>query len=1728
MGDKHNRDAADLRRRAEDALHNRRLDLDQPAGQDVRELIYELQLHQAELELQNEELRRANLALEAADRHYQELFDLAPLGYFTLDAEGAIREANLAGAALLGVERKRLAGQALSRYVAPGAQDTFYHYWRGLCRPGAGGGRACELHMVRADETRFHARLEALGPGHETEPGCRLALRDVSQEAEALAALQAAYDEMETRVQARTEELLGANQRLQAEAEQRRRAEAERERLLLHVQEDRRDIQDLAEALAAERDVLRAIMDSTDTHLAYLDLDFKFVRVNAVYQAGSGYTVEELIGRDHFELFPNAENQAIFAEVRESGRPAAFRARPFVYENQPERGMTYWDWTLTPVRDAQDQMRGLVLSLHDVTDRERARREREARLASLDAKIALSRELLAESTAEGVLHRVLVTACGLTGARLCAAGRYTPEGGFEIYAEAQAEDAPGGAPGALLDAAQAAARRETLDEAGSLRLATAELAGGLLAVRLDGPGGQAGGLILAADRRAGDFTAEDEALLAQLAALAELGLRQVEARQEAERRAAELEAVFAAMTNAVVVYDAAGRPLRANPAAWATCGVDPAGLVRADLAEKVRLRYADGRPVPAAELPTTRALGGATVRGERLMLTAADGCEEVALVSAAPLRAEAGIRGAVLVWQDVTALESVLEDNRRQREFLEQLMGAAPIGIAVVRGPEHRFEYANPAYRAIPGVAGDDLLGRTATEVAPGISMDGLGMLDECYRGGRPLSLREYPARLVPGGEPSYWNLEHVPLRGENGAVDGVLILAQEVSEQVRARRRVEELAARDEAILRSMSDGMLIFDMQGNILDANPAALRLYGWADEAEARRPIAEHAPGFELHDPKGNALPPEESPARRVLRGESFTGLEVRVRRTGAGPSWFASYNGGPVRDKEGRVILGLLTIRDISERKEAEAERERLLRQLEAERALLQAIIHNAPEGIVVADAGGRLVLANPVAERIYAQPAPLGEPLESHTALGLCHPDGTPYDPRELPLTRAALDGETSRELEVGILRPDGERGALLVNTAPICDEAGAITGAVAVFQDITERKHMEERLAYHALLLDHVHDAIVATDTELRVTAWNRAAEELYGWKAEEVLGRPAREVIPSDFEDEERAAALEELADRGVFRAELRQYTRNGRVIYAEGRSVPVRDGVGRIVGYIGANRDITLRKQAEQALRGYAGRLQAMRELDQAILAASTAEEIARVTLALLRRLIPYHVANVALFDPAAGQARVLAARPEAAPGLEPGAQAPLVPGYPPEALRRGEAHVVEEIDPQAPTSPAWEALWEQGARSFVTVPLRAGGELIGALGLARAETGGLAPEEMEIAREVADELAVGLQQARLLEQVRAYAGELEGLVARRTEALRASEARFRAVFEQTALGIALTDAEGRLLASNPALQDMLGYTAEELAGMTFRDYTHPDDLPADQARFEEMLSGREDHYRMEKRYLHKSGEPLWGSLTASAVREAEGDFRFAVRLIQDITRQKQIQEALVHSEKLAVAGRLAASLAHEINNPLQSVIGCLALAEETLEREEADASRYLRVAGEELQRTARIVGQLRDLHRPREGGERRPADVNELVERLVTLNRARCARRQVELAWAPAGALPSPVVDPDDILQVFLNLLLNALDAMPGGGRLEIRAAATRRPGGVSIAFRDTGHGIPEDILEHIFDPFFSTKSEGLGLGLFTSQSIVRDHGGYIEVDSREGEGTTFTVWLPVGE
>ncbi len=232
---------------------------------------------------------------------------------------------------------------------------------------------------------------------------------------------------------------------------------------------------------------------------------------------------------------------------------------------------------------------------------------------------------------------------------------------------------------------------------------------------------------------------------------------------------------------------------------------------------------------------------------------------------------------------------------------------------------------------------------------------------------------------------------------------------------------------------------------------------------------------------------------------------------------------------------------------------------------------------------------------------------------------------------------------------------------------------------------------------------------------------------------------------------------------------------------------------------------------------------------------------------------------------------------------------------------------------------------------------------------------------------------------------------------------------------------------------------------------------------------------------------------------------------------------IRQVEESQLALVRAEKMAIAGRLTASIAHEINNPLQSVQNCLHLAGRK-ELSPADRQNYLDMAQAELERLMHTVHRMLDYYRP--GAlDRKPMDMNQLVKRILSLVEQQLSDHKITLQARYASTLPPVFVVGDQIQQVLLNLCLNAIEAMPNGGKLVVETRSRKNT--VDVLIEDTGPGVPAGEREHIFEPFVSTKEGGTGLGLAVSYGIMAAHGGSLDLITGRSRGACFRITLPVG-
>jgi PAS domain S-box-containing protein len=370
----------------------------------------------------------------------------------------------------------------------------------------------------------------------------------------------------------------------------------------------------------------------------------------------------------------------------------------------------------------------------------------------------------------------------------------------------------------------------------------------------------------------------------------------------------------------------------------------------------------------------------------------------------------------------------------------------------------------------------------------------------------------------------------------------------------------------------------------------------------------------------------------------------------------------------------------------------------------------------------------------------------------------------------------------------------------------------------------------------------------------------------------------------------------------------------------------------------------------------------------------------------------------------------------------------------------------------------------------------------------------------------------------------------------------QALRDSEARVRLTFDRAPIGANLVDLDGRLIQVNDAYCRFLGYQKEELLGRKVTDVSY--DPEPDVKRLQQLLEGQIERFSEDKAYVRKDGQVVWGHVTVQVLKDTTGQNFSLLAMVEDITARKQaeeekakLQNQLLQAQKLESVGQLAGGVAHDFNNLLQVINGYSDLLLRKLKHGDPLKAQVaeIRRAGDQ---GAALTRQLLVFSRE-QIIEPKPLDLNDLIhESQVMLQRL--MGEDIEIETTLSRSLGLVMADPGRLHQVLMNLAANSRDAMLRGGKFTIKtvnmdviegnAAGSLglKPGPfVLLQISDTGTGIPKEIQERVFDPFFTTKEhgKGTGLGLATVYGIVRQSGGAIAVSSEPGHGTTFDIYLP---
>jgi PAS domain S-box-containing protein len=452
----------------------------------------------------------------------------------------------------------------------------------------------------------------------------------------------------------------------------------------------------------------------------------------------------------------------------------------------------------------------------------------------------------------------------------------------------------------------------------------------------------------------------------------------------------------------------------------------------------------------------------------------------------------------------------------------------------------------------------------------------------------------------------------------------------------------------------------------------------------------------------------------------------------------------------------------------------------------------------------------------------------------------------------------------------------------------------------------------------------------------------------------------------------------------------------------------------------------------------------------------------------------------------------------------------------------AIRQKEAVYV----PQADKDPRCQRL-SGVERCAYAVPLQTRKRVLGILEVAADQPDGIRSTTRKLVDQIASQAALALERSELYKQ------------------LRVSEERFRSIFEQVNFGVAVIGLEGTISAVNSAFAQLLGCTCEELQGKHFIEIVHPHDVAAMNELAQALRTGKRVQTNVERRFLCNSGESVWCATNMSVIHDAAGLPLHFLGMFQDIDERKKaeeernrLQQQLFQAQKMEALGTLAGGIAHDFNNLLSVMLGFASLARQRLSSNDP-LQDSMGMIEESAERAAELTRQLLGFARP-ERQQVKPVCANDILERIRRMV-ARTFDRNIAVAIHHHRKALWVNAEPTYLEQALLNMCINARDAMPDGGTLVLEVDAVtleaERPelpavcasgGYVRISVQDTGAGIAPEALSRVFEPFFTTKEpgRGTGLGLAMVYGFVKNHDGFVKVESELGQGARFTIFLPL--
>jgi PAS domain S-box-containing protein len=666
------------------------------------------------------------------------------------------------------------------------------------------------------------------------------------------------------------------------------------------------------------------------------------------------------------------------------------------------------------------------------------------------------------------------------------------------------------------------------------------------------------------------------------------------------------------------------------------------------------------------------------------------------------------------------------------------------------------------------------------------------------------------------------------------------------------------------------------------------------------------------------------------------------------------------------------------------------------------------------------------------------------------------------------------------REREIHLMESIGNQIGLAVENA-------------ILFSDVTKTKSEWETT------FDAVTDLITIRDKEYRILRANKAALERFGLKPNELIGNKCYEVLHHRASPCEGCYLSETLKSMKPVSGERESTYLNGLFQYF---TFPAFNEAGEMIAVVDLAREITEHKRLEMEK-------EVVNNINKILASNLDVRKVIGAIHSELKRVLASERMTITLLEGQGIGFRYFASEKEDSvqelidEEIHPKDGTPFS-----KALETGQPVIVRHTE----ETDSWinQRLFQEGIRSSLVFPLEYKGRIMGTVNFGSKNPNHFSEDHVRFFQQLSVGLAISIENSLLLDEIKA------------------SEERYRTLVEGAHDGVLVVGDDYRFKYVNERLAEILGHSREELIGMDFRNYLDEQSKQLVADRYVLRQKGDEVPPRYEFNILRKDGEIRNAEGSFTIVRDSKGRVN-TIAFVKDITEKKRMEEQLLQAEKLRALGEMASGVAHDFNNALAAILGNAQILLYTVKEEGSKAA--LRTIEKVAKDSAQTVRRLQDFTRKSVHKEFFKLDVNGIIKDAVEITRPKwkddVQGRGIHIEMVTNFEEIHPVAgSASELREVITNMIFNAIEAMPEGGKIDIRTFWRKEK--VYIQISDTGMGMTEEVRKKVFEPFFTTKPfTNTGLGLSMSYGIVKRFGGEIEVESKIGHGTTFTIILPIG-